>query len=117
MAFRRRYWNRCVKNGSRDLNFDRWNAKSRKAASQMVPNTTNMVRSSIGFRTINIDHVVNKCGAPNMDSRSMGTSLRDISAGADSAAIPEDFVAAYEDGIPAGGVAILKTEMTDASAS
>jgi hypothetical protein len=151
MAFHPRYWTRGVKNGSRDFNYYRWNAESRKNASQhigrdtrvqphaeeplelepevrfvlppggvivfsgaqlhsTVPNTTNMVRWSIDFRTINIDDVVNKRGAPNTDNASTGTSLRDFLRVADFAP-PEDVVAAYDDGVPVGGVVIYKPEI------
>jgi hypothetical protein len=76
-----------------------------------------MVRWSIDFRTINIDDVVSKRGAPNTDSASTGTSLRDFLRVADLASIPEDIVAAYDDGLPADGVAVFKPAMTGASAS
>jgi hypothetical protein len=81
-----------------------------------VPNTTDVVRWSIDFRTINIDDVVNKRGAPNRDSASTGTSLRDFLRAADFAPIPEEIVLAYDDGVPTGGVAVFKPEMTGASA-
>ena len=58
-----------------------------------VPNTTKLVRWSIDFRTINIDDVVSKRGAPNTDSASTGTSLRDFLRVADFAPIPENIVA------------------------
>ena len=157
MAFHPRYWGRGVKNGSRDFNYYRWNAESRKNAAQhigrdtrvqphaeeplelepemrfvvppggvivfsgaqlhsTVPNTTNMVRWSIDFRTVNIDDVVKKRGAPNTDSASTGTSLRDFLRVADFAPIPEDVVAPYDDGVPVGGVTVFKPEMTGASA-
>jgi hypothetical protein len=158
MAFHPRYWHHGVKNGSRDFNYYRWNAESRKNASQhigrdtrvqphaeeplelepeirfvvppggviifsgaqlhsTVPNSTNTVRWSIDFRTINIDDVVGKRGAPNRDSASTGTSLRDFLRVADFAPVPDDIVSAYDDGVPADGVAIFKPEQTaDASA-
>ena len=76
-----------------------------------------MVRWSIDFRTVNIDDVVNKRGAPNTDSASTGTSLRDFLRVADFAPIPEEIVVAYDDGVPAGGVAVFKPETTGASTS
>jgi len=82
-----------------------------------VANTTDWVRWSIDFRTINIDDVVSKRGAPNTDSASTGTSLRDFLRVADFARIPEEIVAAYDDDVPAGGVAVFKPEMTGASAN
>jgi ectoine hydroxylase-related dioxygenase (phytanoyl-CoA dioxygenase family) len=158
MAFHPRYWDRAVKNGSRDFNYYRWNAESRKNAARhigrdtrvqphaeeplelapevrfvvppggiivfsgaqlhsTVPNTTNMVRWSIDFRTVNIDDVVSKRGAPNRDSASTGTSLRDFLRVADFVPIPEDIVTDYDEGIPEGGVAVFKPEVTAASAS
>jgi hypothetical protein len=80
-----------------------------------VPNTTNVVRWSIDFRTINIDDVVNKRGAPNTDSASTGTSLRDFLRVADFAPIPEDIIAVYDDGVPVGGVAVFTPDATAAS--
>jgi ectoine hydroxylase-related dioxygenase (phytanoyl-CoA dioxygenase family) len=81
-----------------------------------VPNTTDMVRWSIDFRTVNIDDVARKRGAPNTDSAATGTSLRDFLRVTDFAPIPEDIVAAYDDGVPEGGLAVFKPGMTGASA-
>jgi hypothetical protein len=75
------------------------------------------VRWSIDFRTVNIEDVVSKRGAPNTDSASTGTSLRDFLRVADFAPIPEDLVTPYDDGVPVGGVTVFKPEMTGASAS
>jgi hypothetical protein len=75
-----------------------------------VPNTTNNVRWSIDFRTVNIDDVVGGRGAPNIDSAATGTSLRDFLRVADFAPIGEEIVAGYDDGIPLGGVAVYKPE-------
>jgi hypothetical protein len=54
---------------------------------------------------------------PTLDSASTGTALRDFLRVADFAPIPEDIVAAYDDGVPEGGVAVFKPELTAASAS
>jgi hypothetical protein len=81
-----------------------------------VPNTTDMVRWSIDFRTVNIDDVAGKRGAPNADSAATGTSLRDFLRVTDFAPIPEDIIAAYDDGVPEGGVAVFRPGMTGASA-
>lgn len=151
MAFHPRYWDRGVKNGSRDFNYYRWNAESRKNAAQhigrdtrvqpqaeeplelepeirfvvppggviifsgaqlhsTVPNTTNTVRWSIDFRTINIDDVASKRGAPNTDSAATGTSLRDFLRLADLAPVPDDLVATYDDCVPEGGVVVFRPE-------
>jgi hypothetical protein len=158
MAFHPRYWNRGVKNGSRDFNYYRWNAESRKNAAKhigqdtrvqphaeeplelepeirfivppggvivfsgaqlhsTVPNTTDMVRWSIDFRTVNIDDVAGKRGAPNTDSAATGTSLRDFLRVTDFAPIPEDIIAAYDEGVPEGGIAVFRPGMTSASAN
>jgi hypothetical protein len=158
MAFHPRYWDRGVKNGSRDFNYYRWNAESRKNASKhigrdtrvqphaeeplelepemrfvvppggvivfsgaqlhsTVANSTDLVRWSIDFRTVNIDDVVTKRGAPNTDSASTGTSLRDFLRVADLAPVPESIVASYDDGLPVEGVAVFKPEMAGSSAS
>jgi hypothetical protein len=158
MAFHPRYWDRAIRNGSRDFNYYRWNAESRKNAAQhvgrdtrvqphaeeplelepelrfvvppggvivfsgaqlhsTVPNTTNKVRWSIDFRTVNIDDVVSQRGAPNTDSASTGTSLRDFLRVADFSPIPEEIVALNDDGVPAGGVAVFKPETEHASVS
>jgi hypothetical protein len=81
-----------------------------------VPNTTDMVRWSIDFRTVNIDDVAGKRGAPNTDSAATGTSLRDFLRITDFAPIPEEIIMAYDDGVPEGGVAVFKPGMTGASA-
>jgi len=76
------------------------------------------VRWSIDFRTVNVDDLASKRGAPNVDSASTGTSLRDFLRVADLASIPEDIVAAYDDdGVPVGGVAVFKPEISGAAAS
>ena len=77
-----------------------------------VENRTNLVRWSIDFRTVNIDDVTAKRGAPNADSFSTGTSLRDFLRVADLASIPDDVIAGYDDGLPPGGVAVYKPEAT-----
>jgi hypothetical protein len=81
-----------------------------------VPNTTDMVRWSIDFRTVNIDDVAGKRGAPNTDSAATGTSLRDFLRVTDFAPIPEDIIAAYDEGVPEGGVAVFRPGMTGPSA-
>jgi hypothetical protein len=149
MAFHPRYWDRGIKNGSRDFNYYRWNAESRKDAAKhigrdtrvqphaeeslglepemrfvvppggvivfsgaqlhsTVPNTTGFVRWSIDFRTINIDDAAVKRGAANTDSASTGTSLRDFLRVTDLAEVPAEIVAAYDDNIPVGGIAVFR---------
>jgi ectoine hydroxylase-related dioxygenase (phytanoyl-CoA dioxygenase family) len=68
------------------------------SAAQMhstVANTSGRARYSIDFRTVHLDDVVSKGGAPNVDSAPAGTSLRDFRRGADLTPMPEDVVRSY----------------------
>lgn len=62
-----------------------------------VPNTSGVSRYSIDFRTVHLDEVVSKSGAPNIDSASTGTSLRDFMRGTDLSRLPEEIVALYDE--------------------
>lgn len=62
-----------------------------------VPNTCGLTRYSIDFRTVHVDDVWNKAGAPNVDSASTGTTLRDYIRASDYSHIPEDAIAPYCD--------------------
>jgi hypothetical protein len=61
-----------------------------------VSNTSGRTRFSIDFRTVHLDDVVAKRGAPNIDSACTGTTLRDFLCGTDFSRIPEDIVAPYD---------------------
>lgn len=61
-----------------------------------VPNTSGRTRFSIDFRTVNIEDVKNKIGAPNIDSNCTGTSLRDFMKGTDLSRMPEEIAAGYD---------------------
>jgi len=76
-----------------------------------VSNTTNKVRWSIDFRTVNIDDVKQGRGAPNPDTASTGTSLRDFVRVADFSPIAEDIVARYDDGTSQVGTAVYEPEL------
>ncbi len=65
-----------------------------------VPNTAGMARFSIDFRTVHLDDVIGKIGAPNIDSACTGTTLRDFLCGADLSQIPEELVRPYENPPP-----------------
>jgi hypothetical protein len=81
------------------------------SAAQMhstVPNTTGRTRFSIDFRTVNIEDVKNRTGAPNIDSECTGTSLRDFMRGSDLARMPEDLVAPYDTSTVADGVLVYQ---------
>lgn len=62
-----------------------------------VPNTSGLTRFSIDFRTVHLDDVIDRTGAPNVDSHPRGTSLRDFRRARDGAAMPEDLVRQYDD--------------------
>jgi hypothetical protein len=61
-----------------------------------VPNTTNRTRFSIDFRTVNLDDLIERVGAPNIDSECTGTTLRDFLRASDLEPLPEDIIAAYD---------------------
>jgi len=63
-----------------------------------VPNTAGLTRFSIDFRTVHIDDVWSKCGAPNVDTACTGTTMRDYISAADFTPLPEEALALYYDG-------------------
>jgi len=67
-----------------------------------VPNTTAQTRFSIDFRTVHLDDVVAKKGAPNIDSACTGTALRDFLRVSDLSRLPEESVLPYESAVDAG---------------
>ena len=69
------------------------------SAAQMhstVPNTCGRTRFSIDFRTVSLADLKEGKSAPNIDSRPVGTSLRDFVRCADLEQMPEDVVALYD---------------------
>ena len=78
-----------------------------------VPNTSGRSRYSIDFRTVNFTDVRKQCGAPNLDSRPSGTSLRDFRRGRDLAPFDEAVIREivpqeYESERPKDGVLVYK---------
>ena len=63
-----------------------------------VPNTTGRTRFSIDFRTVNVDDLEAGRGAPNVDARCTGTTLRDHLRASDLEPLPEEVIALYEGG-------------------
>ena len=61
-----------------------------------VPNTSGRTRFSIDFRTVNIHDVHARRGAPNVDARCVGTTLRDFRRCADLEQLPEELALEYE---------------------
>jgi hypothetical protein len=64
---------------------------------ETVPNSTNLARYSVDFRTVHYDDVVAHRGAPNIDSRCTGTTMRDYLRATDLAHLPEEAIALYDD--------------------
>jgi len=62
-----------------------------------VPNTSGCARFSIDFRTVHLDDVLAKKGAPNIDSECTGTTLGDFLRGTDLACIPNELIGLYDE--------------------
>lgn len=63
-----------------------------------VPNTSGITRYSIDFRTVHLDDVLRKAGAPNVDSACTGTTMGDYLRGTDLSHLPDEAMTAYLDG-------------------
>jgi hypothetical protein len=69
------------------------------SAAQMhssVPNNSGRTRFSIDFRTVNVDDVSARRGAPNVDSACTGTTMGDYLRGTDLTHLPEKYFEMYE---------------------
>jgi hypothetical protein len=80
-----------------------------------VPNTSGKTRFSIDFRTVHLDDLIAKRGAPNVDSECTGTSLRDYLRTSDLSRVPEDVIALYSDGTETMGDLTYQPSAPDAS--
>lgn len=65
---------------------------------ETVPNTTDLARYSIDFRTVHLDDVSARRGARNADSRCTGTTMRDYRRAKDLQHLPEELVMLYDNG-------------------
>jgi hypothetical protein len=86
------------------------------SAAQMhstVPNTSGRTRFSIDFRTVHSCDLRERKAATNIDSKPIGTSLRDFMRGADLTRIPDDVVAMYDNAPIKDGVLIFTPEQTE----
>jgi ectoine hydroxylase-related dioxygenase (phytanoyl-CoA dioxygenase family) len=72
-----------------------------------VPNTSGRTRFSIDFRTVNIDDVVNRRGAPTHDSACTGTTLRDFLRASDSKRLSDEIAQQYDTQPPVEGELIF----------
>jgi hypothetical protein len=70
---------------------------------ESVPNTTDVARYSIDFRTVHYDDVSRHRGAPNVDSRCTGTTMRDYLRASDLSHLPAELVSQYDDGTAGAG--------------
>jgi hypothetical protein len=70
---------------------------------ETVPNTTDSARYSIDFRTVHYDDVIQRRGAPNVDSRCTGTTMRDYLRANDLSHLPEEAITLYDDGTAVEG--------------
>jgi hypothetical protein len=60
-----------------------------------VPNTTDRTRLSIDFRTVHLDDLLERRGAPNLDSACTGTTIGDYLRASDLAHVPDDVARMY----------------------
>jgi len=85
------------------------------SAAQMhstVPNTSGRTRFSIDFRTVHLGDLRERKAAVNIDSRPLGTSLRDFMRGSDLTRLPDDIIALYDNAVVKEGVLIYAPEQT-----
>ena len=138
MALHPDYFDRAIRNGSSQYNYQKWNLESRYNAAKhvqkdtrvqphaeepievdpqirmvcpvggaylfsaaqlhsTVPNTSQMTRYSIDFRTVHVDDVLRRAGARNVDSACTGTTMGDYLRGTDFAHLPQETIALYRD--------------------
>jgi hypothetical protein len=76
-----------------------------------VPNTSGVARYSIDFRTVHAEDASHRRGAPNIDSDSTGTTLRDYLRIRDLAHLSEALIASHD---AEGARAYANTATTDA---
>jgi hypothetical protein len=65
-----------------------------------VPNDTGKTRFSIDFRTVNLDDLLNRVGAPNLDSACTGTPMKDYLRGTDLQQLSDEIFDMYVNGSP-----------------
>ena len=70
---------------------------------ETVENRAGVARYSIDFRTVNVDDVAMRRGAPNVDSRCTGTTMRDYAHATTLEPLPEELVKLYDDGTEVQG--------------
>jgi hypothetical protein len=73
-----------------------------------VPNTSGRTRFSFDFRTVHLDDIGAKRGAPNIDSECEGHMLRDYIRARDLKHVPDEYMALYDDGSEATGALVYE---------
>jgi hypothetical protein len=73
-----------------------------------VPNTSGVTRFSFDFRTVHLDDIAQRRGAPNIDSQCRGHMLRDYIRATDLTHVPEKYFALYDDGSETGGALVYE---------
>lgn len=73
-----------------------------------VPNTSGRTRFSMDIRTVHIDDVLSMNGAPNVDSNSPTTSLRDFMRGSDLERVSDEIAARYDKAPMVDGELVFK---------
>jgi hypothetical protein len=73
-----------------------------------VPNTSGKTRFSIDFRSVHVDDLAVRAGAPNVDSACTGTVLREFKRARDASDLPPEIVALYEDGTEIQGALVYR---------
>jgi len=64
---------------------------------ETVPNTSPEARYSIDFRTVHVDDARQRRGAPNVDSRCTGTTMRDYLRASTLEHLPEEVIELFDD--------------------
>jgi hypothetical protein len=77
-----------------------------------VPNTSGVTRFSFDFRTVHIDDVRERRGAPNVDAACTGTTMRDYVQTGNHSRLPEELIRLYDDGSATEGDAVYEHEPT-----
>jgi hypothetical protein len=77
-----------------------------------VPNTSGYTRFSIDFRTVNLDDLEHRRGAPNIDSECTGTTLRDFLRGTDFAHFSPEIISFYDDDSSDRGILHYRPDKT-----
>jgi hypothetical protein len=76
-----------------------------------VPNTSGVTRFSFDYRTVHLDDIAAKRGAPNIDSACEGHMLRDYMRATDLSHIPQEYFTLYDDGSEQDGSLVYQPEM------